>query len=464
METANRKGARSRDDSDQHAKPNKKHRLNIRKQLLYDATVFLLAWISVHHLSAYCHVFSCCGGEKFVHLPLFGLAHVPATWEDARTSLLLPLTVFLVVLFAVLIYVPTRMWLLPRLPSLLRERIPWSHQCVVLLPLVSLGSAYVLLGGVLLPGEFGRRLALLVRPAAWNHDARYHQSRLLLRQWERRPELAPLGSIAKAKGGVPVANVTFWSEERANEIAERVLALRETHWTYSLGLARGTGLFLLGRKYSASSRSGRVLLPGEEHQMGMSLWADFEDVMEDLRAGCQQLVGAPTHLFRASHPPTFIIHRGSFASTHFESMDVHTDAILPKSMKDVVHAQMNMSTDGRGWRGARTGTGTCEWDKQLSLLVALALPPGGAGFDYYDAAGALTTLPHGVGRGILAECRRPHNLHPFARADAANPGPRMVLHAFAVPCRRRPRAAAEWQLIGPLGFGLPLNGRYDAVW
>lgn len=104
------------------------------------------------------------------------------------------------------------------------------------------------------------------------------------------------------------------------------------------------------------------------------------------------------------------------------------------------------SLSREGWSDA-----TCEGGAQLSLLVALSMPPGGAGLQFFDRGGGAWRarhVPHAPGRAILLECSRPHSLLPFAAADAGSTAPRIVLHAFLLPCRAGVDGPLEYQVVG----------------
>ena len=85
----------------------------------------------------------------------------------------------------------------------------------------------------------------------------------------------------------------------------------------------------------------------------------------------------------------------------------------------------------------------------------LAVPPGGAGLEYYaiDSKGApqLHHIQHVAGRAILIECARPHKVRPLRDTDGL--APRIVMHAFVVPCSQDESMGSEMEyvLIGPIG-------------
>merc|ERR1712151_839709 len=90
----------------------------------------------------------------------------------------------------------------------------------------------------------------------------------------------------------------------------------------------------------------------------------------------------------------------------------------------------------------------CQWELQLSLLVALSLPKSGATLYAYDWAGdrpgcedpqfapaacfRRRTFTHKLGQAILVESARAHMIGNGNEADGLDP--RMVVHAFLIPC------------------------------
>merc|ERR1712232_909596 len=128
--------------------------------------------------------------------------------------------------------------------------------------------------------------------------------------------------------------------------------------------------------------------------------------------------------------------------------DVHQDAVLLGEEQSIILHTLQAE---KGWSAGAT----CDWTSQLSLLVCLSLPPGGGGLEYYTATpqGAELSIEghdvdHEVGKAILLESRRPHNLRAFAASDVDGLQPRLVLHAFILPCRASPGADPELLILG----------------
>jgi len=360
-------------------------------------------------------VFSCCQGERFLQLPWFGLAHIPSTWDlDLGRSIALPAYTAGVAVVALFLYVAVRKTLKRRHSSLFLV-------CILL--------SYTLIGKIILPGPLGRQICALVRPPMLNHRERYVLSRKRLQSWTRRPETSPLYNITP--NSLPASRIPYWNASEVESIVQRMDALQESHWTYAASLAKGTGLFLVGRKYHGAKYNGTYLTVEQQDELGAPLWDLLGDVYEELRARTEEYLQAPVSLYPNRGPPTIIMHAPSVIMMHAEIMDVHTDRILP--------------TDYQQEHARHTGK-TCHWQKQLSLLVNLGMPPHGARLDYFDANGNQTTIDHVLGHGILVECARPHRLHPHRVPDSTVL--RRVMHAFLVPC-----ADGTWQMLGPLGFG-----------
>ena len=180
-------------------------------------------------------------------------------------------------------------------------------------------------------------------------------------------------------------------------------------------------------------------------------WHAFADVYETLRRRLAELLGlGGVRLWRKLHPPAFTTYLSSWAFTHGASQDAHTDALLHSSLRRYVERQLAAE------HSVSVEKVSCEWEAQLSLLVALAMPPGGGALQYFtyegDAAGGralvVREVAHAVGRAIVFEATRPHKLGPSAEVDGVET-PRMVLHAFLVPCACG--AVTEYQLLGPMG-------------
>ncbi len=388
-------------------------------------------------------VYTCCQGELFLHLPGLGLTHVPTDYRELWQGLSIMLPAY-VAGWAVLSWLCWMM--LHRIfPSSLIKDPPLKETSFYIqssLPLWSMLLAYGCLSHVLLPGEVGRQICRIALPPSQNRYYRYKEAKKRLKEWENNPLSSPLGNVTASKGPEGSLDV-FFSPERANEIYERVLALKETHWVYSAPLGRGSGLFLLGRKYDGAKQAGQYLSFEQQTDLGQEMWQYFGDVMEELRQGTERLVKKEARLYRESWPPTFILHAGSALSVHQDIMNVHVDAILMKEFQDKHHQDANL---------------TCQWDHQLTLLVAVHLPSHGAHFQYYDSNGKRYRVPHVLGKGLVCECQRPHNLGPFHPLDADSDELRVVLHAFLVPCHGDDADSdTHYQVIGPLGFGTPYS-------
>lgn len=388
--------------------------------------------------------FTCCQGELFLHFPGLGLTHVPTHWLELVEGLSIMLPGYLAgwTALSLLCYAFLRRITQFFLKS--NDSTKNSFKFYIIhssLPLWSLLVAYRCLSHVLLPGEVGRQISMLALPPYRNYYYRYEEPTARLKEWETKPQSSPLGNIT-ASGGPEGSLDVFFSKERADEIYQRILALKDTHWVYSAPLARGSGLFLLGRKYNGAKRAGQYLTLEEQTDLGQEMWQYFGDVMEELRQGTERLVKREARLYRESWPPTFIMHAGSALSVHPEIMNVHLDAIVLQEFQDKHHQDTNL---------------TCQWQNQLTLLVSIHLPPHGAHFEHYDSRGKRTKVPHVLGQGLVCECQRPHNLGPFHPLDADSADLRVVLHAFLVPCRAEEDSDVHYQVIGPLGFGTPYS-------
>lgn len=181
------------------------------------------------------------------------------------------------------------------------------------------------------------------------------------------------------------------------------------------------------------------------------------DVYESLRAKMEPVLRGPVRLSRRNHPPAFIMHIPSLVQTHHEAFDVHTDSLMPGTMRELLLEDVR---DGR----PRWANATCDWEAQLTVLVALHLPPElNAALEYYERVGGEwrgSTIQHKLGHAIILECKRPHRLAPFPVRAAATPETRMTVHAFAIPCEVGERGDAgvgdgvsprEWWLTGVRG-------------
>ena len=382
---------------------------------------------------------TCCGGERWVTLPLIGTLHMPQTLEIAKRSFALPVhaVFFLAAWLALSLLACAADALLRRCPTTYRRARRRRRAMLLLAPVL----AYLLLAACA-AGEAGRLLVAHLSPHEKQSAATSSQllpslmpaERRRLERWASEPSRAPLARVPLASSST--SSLPFLapilSEQYTREIAARIVALRHTHWTVGLG-ARGMALLTLGTKYGAVLHGGRVLHEAEEIALGQSLWEPFADVYEALRAGLEPVLGAPCRLSRRNHPPCFIMHMPTVLGSHYEAWDVHADVLMPKAMRERVLADV---ADGRP---DRVGA-TCEWDAQLTILVPLHLPERlEAGLEYYtiaDVQWRKRTLAHAVGHALVMESERPHTLKPFPRRAADSPELRMMLHAFAVPCRR----------------------------
>ena len=224
---------------------------------------------------------TCCGGQRFVSLPLLGTVHVPTA---AHSSSMLPILVTLLAVTAALIALPlcAAIRCLSRTRSSYRtaeRRRRLLHLALLVGPL---GFGYPLLA-FLLRGDVGRqlmRLNLDAAPTLPDQGSVGH-----VEEWQAQPGTSPLASW----GGEPMGNLTIWSESEAavcartstvqspqstacpdrcevllmsgrvtwQAVAARVAALRLSHWIYILDLSRGSGLFVLGAKCKLCSPAPR---------------------------------------------------------------------------------------------------------------------------------------------------------------------------------------------------------------
>ena len=224
---------------------------------------------------------TCCGGQRFVSLPLLGTVHVPTA---AHSSSMLPILVTLLAVTAALIALPlcAAIRCLSRTRSSYRtaeRRRRLLHLALLVGPL---GFGYPLLA-FLLRGDVGRqlmRLNLDAAPTLPDQGSVGH-----VEEWQAQPGTSPLASW----GGEPMGNLTIWSESEAavcartstvqspqstacpdrcevllmsgrvtwQAVAARVAALRLSHWIYILDLSQGSGLFVLGAKCKLCSPAPR---------------------------------------------------------------------------------------------------------------------------------------------------------------------------------------------------------------
>ena len=182
---------------------------------------------------------TCCGGEGWVTLPLFGTMHVPASLHAVQDSFVLPVTV--TVLIGCWMFSAILAWLLHSCcESRLRHRPPTSYQNArrqarrhhrtlqALAPVMGYLVAAVCIGG-----EPGRTLLALLKPddnlveRGVLQPSQMQASAPVLEGWRARPLESPLANMSE---GTPF-RVALFSEAFAAGVAQRVGALRHTHWT-----------------------------------------------------------------------------------------------------------------------------------------------------------------------------------------------------------------------------------------
>jgi hypothetical protein len=434
-----------------------------------------------HHTGPSGYVWECCGGEIFVTLPLFGTVHVPTSQQALRHSQLLPL--FVALLMALSLQLPLVAVILARLLrlQLMRTLLHGSAQTArrrwrYLLLCASL-SSYPLLTLLLSgpPGQWVLDFAVAATGVkaqtpflAAEADGSLPPDALpeaaaRIEAWQAAPHSSPLAAL----GGGPVGNLPVWSAEETASLTRRVLALRYTHWSYSIGLAHGSGI-LLGHKYSLASRNGTMLSRQETLRLGHSLWGVFGTDFEGLRAACERHLGARTRLSVDSHPPTFIIHMASLLQVHPGFFDVHEDSAMHGQEAHTLAREVSAAHPE--WAGGAT----CDFDAQLSVLVAMGRPKHmRAGLDYWvrERGGwRRLTIDHTAGSALFLESSRPHSLRTFPLSAVGTNALRVVLHAFAVPCgpsnedhepagtTTTRSAPIEWWISGPTG-GSSLDAR-----
>eukprot|EP00928_Gymnodinium_smaydae_P012264 TRINITY_DN14455_c0_g1_i2.p1 TRINITY_DN14455_c0_g1~~TRINITY_DN14455_c0_g1_i2.p1 ORF type:complete len:390 (-),score=48.71 TRINITY_DN14455_c0_g1_i2:173-1342(-) len=383
----------------------------------------------------------CCRGEIFVNLPGLGLVYCPQSLEILANA---PAVLLFVGMF-ILMYCAAYVVLLclrshRRLSRLLRNAVALVTAAVAVPYLLSRWDVVECLYKLAGRGRF------IDLPEIIKSEAEQTV------QWGLQPASSPLSSL-----GGPVSNFRVWAPEKADAIASRVMAYRETNWTHQLGLGGGFGIFLLGVKYGGAVQNGRVLNFDGALQASESLWAAFSDVYEDLRSKAEVLLHAPARLSTALWPPAFIAHMPSIIYTHADAFDLHTDDILPLDLRNVVVDDLRKRP---GWSDAE-----CNFEHQMSLLVNLAAPPGGAGLTYYSWASNCSSddrspecfkvvkAEHALGSAIIVESGRLHRLGPWAREAVGTLAPRIVLHAFVVPCwpKEVGQGELEYQVLGTLG-------------
>ena len=273
----------------------------------------------------------------------------------------------------------------------------------------------------------------------------------------------------------PVSHVPVWSKDAAAQMAAQVMDMQHNNWTVALGLSKGGPVFTLGHKYSGVS-FGRSFVESEEDLPATrdGMRRELRGPYEDLRAGLQRSLGAPVrHVggrvgerdIGALFPPSVMLHFPNSLFTHPAGQDLHIDAPLSNSIQSDLIALL------RRLRPVGNRTVSCDFDSQMSVLVPVALPPNGAGLTYYSYSNDTERCPtggparhacaerheveHEVGKAVVFECRRPHALKPLDPRDVNSLAPRMMLHAFLVPCWPMPGGKGEleleYQLLGVLG-------------
>jgi len=179
-------------------------------------------------------------------------------------------------------------------------------------------------------------------------------------------------------------------------------------------------------------RSNRWLQSGEDQQLAVTLWAPFGDVFEGFRRALESALDVPCRYSGAMPPPAFIMHMPSLIQTHPQAFDVHEDSALPLPVQHTIVTELRASN--AGWRRAE-----CEFEAQLSILVALSMPAKlDAGLEWYsrfEGRWRKHTSWHRPGRMVILEARRPHMVRPFTLAASDSSEIRMTIHAFAIRCR-----------------------------
>jgi len=146
---------------------------------------------------------------------------------------------------------------------------------------------------------------------------------------------------------------------------------------------------------------------------------------------------------------------------HTLNQDLHDDSLIAPPLEALPPVAEENFREQSKWPRAH-----CQWDLQLSLLVALALPRGGATLYAYDWSGdgpacddyrtapaacfRRRTFTHKLGHAILLESQRAHAIGNGKEADGIEP--RMVVHAFLIPCwRNSSKGELAYLMLGPLG-------------
>lgn len=388
-----------------------------------------------------------------MHLPGLGLTYVPVSVPTAKVCY---------VLFAygaLLLLTALCLWLLARLLEHCMRRTGDTkvrlNRATVILPAAMLVLPLVVRGPV---GQF----------IVWAANDLEHVSldamRKTMEEWRQNPDSSPaavfdlahrqskqLAQRGSANLSVPQGDLMVWTEAEANAIAEHVMALKDSHWTLSAGNARGSGMFLLGVRYGEQIYNNTFKDTHSDFNMATALWSEFEGPFLHFRQWCEDTFGIPARLHSHAHwPPVFTVHMPSAVATHQESFEVHADAILWPRKR---HGLIESLSLRPGWEEV-----TCRWEAQLSVLVALSLPRGGAGLDYWklkhadglgDGRLEAHSYDHQLGRAIIIEATRAHRLRAFASWDADGVRPRIMMHSYLIPCWPRKDGQPEIQIVGP---------------
>jgi len=374
-------------------------------------------------------LWTCCDGEFFIRFPLLGLVHMPLSLEQAQRSLMFPVICFLYLLLLALVSFAVAM--IPR--KIVQRKLPFYAVAPI--------AAYLAIFAVLSTSLGDYFIEVFIRNKSLGASI-LEESVPRVQRWSQHPSTSPIARL----GSRPVGNLTVWNEEDAHRIAEKVVKLRETRWTFAAEAAHGSPLMVLGAKYAGSTQGGAWR--ESNTQSAFELWDIFDDEWEDLRDFIQFTMWEPAYLVRNMWPPAIIVHLPNLPATRESAHEIHQDAFIPSWTQDIVlDSARNVVGD----------SAYCEWDHQMTVLINLRVPKTGAAVRFWDLPNSSESpqewqsfdIPHQPGKAVFIECRRPHAIVPFKEPESLVE--RMCIHAYMIPCRAQNRDDRHWQILGVIG-------------
>jgi len=272
-----------------------------------------------------------------------------------------------------------------------------------------------------------------------------------LRTLEQRQALAMELQEGPVLHLVNISNATVMSQSEARLVAKRVLQLTD-FWDIALTAAKGIPFFTLGVRYAGSFSGGRFRSRGTLNESAL-IWKEFGSFFEHVRAALSRELHAPARLHPRLPAPQFLIWLPTVVN-NFHT-DLHRDALLGEV------PAVNVLTQ----HFAFEGISACQWEKQLTLVVALQAPRSGEhttsfAVDLLRYKGDVDWCPdNGT---ALVECIDIHTvayteggflLFPSLYLHASTPWghgfsdirPRIIVTAFVVPCEAH--GALEYQIL-----------------